>query len=155
MFFADPVAAYKNIGQALKTGGRLAMMAWRDVPSNEWIVAMRDALSVGRDLPMPPPNAPGPFGFADQDHVRRVPTDAGFGDVQLDVIVAYQELGTDAEDAFSFVRTMGVVKGLTADLDEAARDQALKAVRETLAAHETPDGVLFGASAWLITAVRP
>jgi hypothetical protein len=119
------------------------------------MVAMRDALAVGRELPVPPPNVPGPFGFANPDHVRRVLTDAGFADVQLDVIDAFQELGTDAEDAFSFVRTMGVVKGLTEELDEAGREQALTAVRETLAAHETPDGVRFGASVWLIKARKP
>jgi SAM-dependent methyltransferase len=154
MFFADPVAAYKNIGTALKPGGRLALLAWRDIASNEWIVAMRNALAVGRDLPMPPPNAPGPFAFADADHVRRVLGDAGFADVRLDEIDSFQELGSDAADAFSFVRTMGVVRGLTQDLEEAVRDQAMTAVQEALAAHETGDGVLFGAAAWLITAKR-
>ena len=92
--------------------------------------------------------------FADPDHVRRVLTLAGFADVRLDEIDALQELGTDADDAFSFVRTMGVVKGLTEDLDEVAREQALTAIRETMAAHQTPDGVLFGAAAWLVTARR-
>lgn len=155
MFFADPVAAFRNIGAALKPGGSLALLAWRDMASNEWILAMRDALAAGRDLPMPPPNAPGPFAFADPDHVRRVLADAGFTDVRLDELDSFQELGTDAADAYAFVRSMGVVRGLTQDLDDAARERALTAVQETLAAHETPDGVLFGSAAWLIRATRP
>ena len=41
------------------------MLVWQSLPANEWISAMRDALAVGRDLPVPPPGAPGPFGLAD------------------------------------------------------------------------------------------
>ena len=29
MFFADPVAAFGNIGRALRPGGRLVMMVWQ------------------------------------------------------------------------------------------------------------------------------
>src|SRR3954469_8845529 len=148
MFFADPVAAYRNIATALRPGGRLALLAWRDVTSNEWILALRDAPAAGRELPVPPVNAPGPFGFADPDHVRRVLTEAGYTDVRLDPIDSLQEFGTDAPDAFAFVRTMGVVNGLTQGLDEEARERVLDAVQQTLAAHETPDGVLFGCAAW-------
>src|SRR3954470_20797719 len=101
---------------------------------------------------MPPPNTPGPFGFADPDHVRRVLTEAGYADVRLDPIDSLQEFGTDAADAFAFVRTMGVVNGLTQGLDKDAREGVLAALQQTLAAHEMPDGVLFAASAWLITA---
>ena len=110
---------------------------------------------MGRDLPFPPPNAPGPFAFADPEHVRRVLTEAGFTDVGLAEIDSFQDLGTDATDAFSFVRAMGVVRGLTQDLDEPARERAMTAVQDMLATHETADGVLFGSAAWLITATRP
>src|SRR5262245_44337915 len=54
MFFADPVAAFANIARALRSGGRLAMMVWGPPPENEWMLALRKALAVGRDLPMPP-----------------------------------------------------------------------------------------------------
>lgn len=154
MFFADPVAAYANIGAGLVPGGRLALLVWRDMRLNTWVVAMRDALAAGRELPLPPPNAPGPFGFADPDHVRRVLGDAGFADVQLDEINTSTEFGSDAADAFSFIRTTGIAKGLTQDLDEVTKQRALDALKQTLVEHETPDGVLFDAAAWLVTAGR-
>ena len=155
MFFADPVAAYANIGRAIRPGGRLALLAWRDLASNEWAQAVRGALALGRDLPSPPPGIPGPFAFADPDHVRRVLGAAGYADVRLSEIDEAIEFGADADDAFSFVRTMGVVRGLSHDLDEESRQRGLAALRDVLAAHETPDGVLFGTAAWLITATRP
>jgi hypothetical protein len=65
------------------------------------------------------------------------------------------EVGSDADDAFSFVRTLGIVEGMTHDLDDAARAHALDAVHQALVAHETGAGVLLGSSAWLITARRP
>ena len=31
MFFGDPVAAFTNIGTALRPGGRLALLVWREL----------------------------------------------------------------------------------------------------------------------------
>jgi hypothetical protein len=63
-------------------------------------------------------------------------------------------LGSYADDAFAFVRTMGITKGLLQDLDEPAQERALDEVRATLAAHQGGEGVRFGSRAWLITARR-
>jgi SAM-dependent methyltransferase len=64
MFFGDPVAAFTNIGRGLRPGGRLVLMSWQRLENNEWLVAIRRALAVGRELPAPPVGAPGPFGLA-------------------------------------------------------------------------------------------
>lgn len=155
MFFADPVAAFTNVRGSLRPGGRLALVAWRDLARNEWLTAIRDALAVGRALPEPPADAPGPFGLARADHVRTVLDGAGFEGIELDPIDEAVWLGDDADDAWAFVRTMGIVKGLTHDLEPADREQAFDAVRAVLAAAAGPEGVLFGSSAWLVTASRP
>ena len=36
MFFGDPVAAFANIGRALRPGGRLVFACWQDLLRNEW-----------------------------------------------------------------------------------------------------------------------
>src|SRR5262249_56091685 len=38
MFFADPVAAFANLGKGLREGGRLAFVAWRSLIENEWLM---------------------------------------------------------------------------------------------------------------------
>lgn len=155
MFFADPVAAFGNVRGALRPGGRLAVLAWRELARNRWVTVLRDALALGRELPEPQPSAPGPFGLADPEHVRRVLSAAGFVDVGFEPVEEPIYLGRDADDAFSFVRVMGIVEGLTNDLDEGDRARALDQVHAALVAYETVDGVLLPSSAWLITARSP
>lgn len=152
MFFADPKAAFANIGRALRPGGGLALLAWRELGRNDWVQVLRGALAVGRTLPEPPSGAPGAFALAQEDHVRAVLGAAGFVDISLASIEEPIELGADSDDAFAFARTMGITKGLTQDLDEQDRKHALRALRQALADHETAQGVLLGASAWLVTA---
>lgn len=152
MFFADPVAAFANIARSLRPGGGLALLGWRELPRNEWVSAIRDALALGRSLPMPPPGVPGPFSLADRRHTERILTGAGLVDVAFDEVDEPIRFGDDADDAFSFVGTFGITRGLTQDLDDPSRAAALDALHATLAAHETDDGVLFGGSAWLVTA---
>ena len=155
MFFADPVAAFRNIGRALRPGGRLAVLAWRELARNQWLTVLREVLALGRSLPEPSPSIPGPFGLAEPGHVRRVLGTAGFEGIDVEPIDEPIELGTDADDAFSFVRTLGIVEGLTQDLDDKTKARALDEVHGALVAHETDQGVLLGSSAWLITARRP
>ena len=155
MFFSDPVAAFTNIGHAVRPGGRLALLAWRELARNEWLMALREALAVGRQLPMPPPDAPTPFALADPERVRTILGAAGYEEVGFEPIDEPIELGSDADDAFAFVSKLGIVEGLTQDLDEAGRAHALEELRKTVAVRAGADGVLFGGSAWLITARRP
>jgi SAM-dependent methyltransferase len=154
MFFGDPVAAFTNIGRALGTGGGLALLAWRELARNEWLTELRAALAVGRQLPEPPPDAPTPFALADPDRVRGILGAAGYENVSFEPVDEPIEFGSDADDAFAFVRTIGIVEGLTQDLDDDGRAQAMAELQKTVIAHDSADGVLFGTSAWLITARR-
>jgi SAM-dependent methyltransferase len=154
MFFGDPVAAFANIGRGLRPGGRLALLAWRELAENEWLVALREALAVGRDLPVPPPDAPTPFSLANPDRVRGILGAAGYEEVDFEPIDEPIELGADADDACAFMQTMGLFRGLTQDLDTSDRDRALDNLRQLVDAHDTGDGVLLGTAAWLITARR-
>lgn len=154
MFFGDPVAAFQNVGRALRPGGRLALVAWQELDANEWLVALRGVLAAGRTLPTPPAGAPGPFGLADAARTRQTLAAAGYTAVDLEALAEPVYLGADAADAFAFVRSLGITRGLLGDLDEAARARALDAVQATLAAHDTGQGVLLGSAAWLITARR-
>jgi SAM-dependent methyltransferase len=154
MFFDDPVAAFANIGHALRPGGRLALMAWRELRHNEWLLAVRDALAAGRVLPTPPAGLPGPFGLADAEHVRRVLTEAGYGDVGVEQVDEPVDFGADAEEAYAFVSDLGITRGLLGDLDDETRAKAMEGLRRVVDEHATPDGVLFGSSSWLVTAER-
>jgi SAM-dependent methyltransferase len=154
MFFADPVAAFRNIAHAVRSGGRLALLSWQRLEDNEWLTAMRAALAAGRDLRSPPLGAAGPFGLADPEGVRHILGEAGFVEIDLVPLREPMRFGDDVEDAWSFVSTLGIVHGLTQDLDDATRRTTLDELRATLARHATDDGVLLDSAAWLITGAR-
>jgi len=155
MFFGDPVAAFTNIGRAVRPGGRLALLAWQGLARNTWMRTVLETLAAGRALPGPPTGAPGPLGLADPDDVRRILAAAGFADVDLADEREPVNFGADADDAYAFVSALGVTRGLLRGLDERSRTAALDALRNQLVESATPDGVLLGAAAWLITARRP
>lgn len=150
MFFGDPLAAFRNIAQALCPGGRLTLLAWQALPRNEWIWELTTALAAGRELPAPPPEAPGPFSLADPARVRGTLTAAGFVEIQLQNLSAPMYFGPNAEDAYSFV--LGLMSWMLEGLDEAGHGRALGALRATLAAHDTGHGVAYDSAAWIITA---
>ena len=64
MFFGDPVAAFSNIGRALRPAGRLVMMVWQARELNEWAVVIRQCLEAeaGRRFL----SGPDAFSLADQ-----------------------------------------------------------------------------------------
>jgi SAM-dependent methyltransferase len=155
MFFNDPIAAFTNIGAALRpASGTLAILSWQGLAENEWLRAYLGALDAGRNLAGPPVGAPGAFGLTDPDDVRRILTAAGFAGIELTSIEEPMRVGADFDDAWSFVQRLGVVKGLTENLDDDSKRQAFADLRRVVADHTSPDGVLLGTAAWLITATR-
>lgn len=154
MFFDDPVAAFTNIGRALRPGARLALLSWQELVKNRWVLALREALTAGRTLPQPPTGTPGPFGLAESGAVRRILADAGFDEIAFDDVKEPLELGSNGADAFTFVRGMGMTRGLLDGLDESTTTRALEQLRTVLNAHDTGSGVLLDSCALLVTARR-
>lgn len=152
MFFDDQVAAFTNLHGALTPGGRIALFVWQGLDQNEWLIELRRALAVGRDLPAPPVGVPGPFGLADPEHVRDLLTRTGYSDIAIEDSRPPMLAGLDVESAFTFMSQESPARGMLADLDDAQRIEALDNLRAVVAEHATPDGVLFGTAGWLITA---
>ncbi|WP_030770867.1 class I SAM-dependent methyltransferase [Streptomyces sp. NRRL F-2664] len=153
MFFADPVAAFRNIGAALRPGGRLVQLVWQEPAGNAWFLAFTRALAAGRPMAGPPPGAPGPFSLADPARVRTVLGEAGFADVRLEPHTEQMWFGEDAADAERF--TLGLHGWMLDGLDDAGRRRALDDLRATLTAHESDEGVRYTSAVWIVRAVRP
>jgi SAM-dependent methyltransferase len=153
MFFGDRVAGLANVGRALVSGGRLVLLTWQPITGNEWIREFSAALAAGRDLPTPPPDAPGPFTLADPDVIRSVLGAAGFGDIAIEGKQAPMWFGVDADDAYRLVS--GLLGWMLEGLDDGGRTHAIDALRATIDAHQTADGVLYESGAWIVTATSP
>ena len=81
MFFAGPVAAFANVGRALRPAGRLVMMVWQAHDRNEWDVAIRQSLAGPRGSAAVASAGPDPFSLADPQAVTGILEAAGFADV--------------------------------------------------------------------------
>jgi SAM-dependent methyltransferase len=152
MFFGDADAAFANVARAMRPAGRLAILVWQGPGPNEWLRELRGALLAGRDLPAPPLGVPGPFAFADPSRATAVLEGAGFVDVVVEDVRAPMWFGTDPDDGLEFV--LGVMGWMLDGLEVDRREAAVRALRDVLSDHQTPDGVLLGSGAWLVTAVR-
>ena len=154
MFFADPAAAFANIGRTLRPGGRLVMMVWQAGDRNEWDVAIRQSLA-GPGAPAAVASAgPDPFSLADPPTVEGILETAGFGDVAFTDVREPVYYGPDVSAALDWVRGFTCTSEEVSLLDPAAAALALGRLREMLAAHLSGDGVWFDARAWIVTAGR-
>ncbi|MEV0186401.1 methyltransferase domain-containing protein [Streptomyces sp. NPDC050625] len=156
MFFADPVAAFGNVGRALRPGGRLTFVCPADAALNDWVMAMaalRDFLPVG-DFGQP--GLPGMFSLAAPDRIRDVLTAAGFTGITINQTQAYGAWGHGAEDAAKFLLGTGPGRHLTEQADATAQALARRTLTDHLRDHEATDGtVRLRSTSWLVTADRP
>jgi SAM-dependent methyltransferase len=147
MFFTDLVAAFTNIGGALRPGARLVMLVWQERDRNEWASAIRQTLTAAT-VPADGPNA---FSLADPTVTEGILAAAGFADVDFTDVHQPVYYGPDGATAFDAVYHGLKFKDLIADLDAAAAEDARVRLRATLDAHSTGDGVYFDSRAWIVT----
>lgn len=153
MFFADPVAAFTNLAQAMRPGGQVALLVWQAPSQNPWFTELTTALAAGRVAPTPPPDVPSPFAFADPTRVADILTTAGFAGPECEPVKEPMYWGPDVRTAEAFV--LGILGWLLSDADADTRTRAITNLRRTLVKHFTPGGVTFPSAAWLVTSRKP
>ena len=162
MFFANPVAALRNVRSSLRPGGRLCMVTWRRKLDNEWL--HRAELVVERHLERPeetdePTCGPGPFSMANADTVTDQIMFAGFErPVARRMDIDYR-MGDDLDKAIDVIMALGpageLIRLAGADAEE-LRPQLRAELEETYGDLEGEDGVVHAkASVWIYTAVNP
>lgn len=151
MFFADPVAAFTNLHQALQPGGRLAFACWRTLPENSWATVPRDAaLPHLPPLPTPAAGTPSAFSLADPALIHDILGRAGFADISAAPFDARVDIGPPGEALDLFLQT-GPVGSLLREHPDRT-DAVAAALRDALARHTTDGVVQLAGAAWIVTA---
>ncbi|MEU3145216.1 class I SAM-dependent methyltransferase [Streptomyces sp. NPDC006999] len=164
MFFADPVAAFANIGRSLRPGGRLAFVCPQSFGRMDQSVVFA---AVAGQVPLPDlsqETETGPASFADSARTTRVLRDAGFDAVTAESVELPQRWGEDAQDAADFLFGWGPMRHWLRDAAPEAVDRARRAAADAFRAYEVKDadetggtagGVRLMARHWLMTATWP
>ena len=151
MFFADPVAAFRNIARALRFDARLVLLVWQRREYNEWATAIDGALGG----PEPPPATADPFSLGDRGHTERVLSRAGFRRIRFAEVYEPVHYGPDADAALEFVCGFQCTTAALERMDPSSAAGAVESLRHMLEAHRSGDrGVVLDSRAWLITARR-
>jgi SAM-dependent methyltransferase len=161
MFFANPVAALRNVRHALRPGGRLNTVVWRRKLDNDWVHRAETIVEQFLDRPEEyddPTCGPGPFSMAGADTVTDIVKHAGFDDIQLkrqDLVI---KVGDDLDHAVDLVMSIGPageVLRLWGDRVDEIRPKVRAALLGGMADMARDDGVYADSSTWAVRAVAP
>ena len=156
MFFDDPVAAFRNIHRALTASGTLAFCCWQSRTVNPFMtVPAQAALELLPPPPEMPPQAPGPFAFAEPDYVHFILSQSGFSDIS--VMPLSHDLVFGAGLPLSEIVEHLVKIGPIAQMVREAPDVLQQPVRERVATALTPfftedGGINLEGQFWQVTA---
>jgi len=158
MFFANPVAALRNVHRALAPGGRLVSVVWRRREDNPWLYEAEQVVKPLIEIPEETDEArcgPGPFSMSGADTVSMQLQLAGFRDVSFLRSDLPMRLGVDVDEAIELNLALGPAAEavrLAGDEGEAMRPKLRELLRPVFAQFATDDGVVAGSSVWVITA---
>jgi SAM-dependent methyltransferase len=161
MFFANPVAAMRNIRSSLAPGGRLVMVVWRRRTDNEWLYRAQTIVEgiVSRPEEYDEPTCgPGPFSMADADTTSEVLQHAGYSEISLRRCDLPILIGRDVEEAIELVTALGPageILRLAGDRAAHLHEQVSTALRSGMADLDEGNGVRAGSSTWIVSATAP
>lgn len=155
MFFDDPRAAFTALRAAASDRARLIFSCFRDWSENGFAHAIAALTGDGP----PPPDAPGPFAFADKDKVATLLAQSGWQGIEawpVDfsyVAGATEKPGDDpVADAVSFLRRIGPAARAIRAAPEEQRPALIAALTALCEQHRDGDTVRLSAAAWIWTA---
>jgi ubiquinone/menaquinone biosynthesis C-methylase UbiE len=161
MFFANPVAAMRNVHSMLKPGGRIVWCVWRPKEENAWTAEAEQVVLRFVDHPDPedsdePTCGPGPFSMGNPNTVSSQLTIAGFEDISFYRSDQPLMVGSDVEEALAVVTALGPageILRLAGEKADPVRPQVDAALREMYEKYLDPDGAVRApASVWIISA---
>ena len=156
MFFADPVAAFRNLVPTARPGGRLCFVCWGPLAENRhWLIPYEVALRhLGPPAPRPP-HAPGPMAFAEPEYVRSVLEGAGYEAIEIRRETP-EIIGASPQEEAEHACIMGPSGRLIEEKkpQESVRELIKQEMTEAFAAYARAEEMVLPSTIFLVTARR-
>jgi SAM-dependent methyltransferase len=155
MFFDDPPAAFANLAALAADRANLLFSCFRDRAENPFFTEIGKLLPAPADAP--DPYAPGPFAFAEREHVTAILTGGGWNAPEFEAFDFAMVAGAGedpVEDAMTYFQTIGPAAVALREMGEADRGPTLEAIREVVTANCRDGVVALRAAVWIVTASR-
>jgi len=151
MFFDDPVVAFTRLHSAATPGARLVFSCFRARADNAFATAPAEALGLA-----PPAAGPGPFAFADRDHVAAILAAAGWRRAMATPVDFAYRAGAGADavaDALDLLQRIGPAAAALRTQSGEERTASVERLRAVIARYRVGDAVDFPAAAWIWSAI--
>ena len=152
MFFDNPPKAFAHFAEIAAPGARMVFSCFRAAAENMWAAEIARLLPPSKPVP-PAAYAPGPFAFANPDHVRTCLK--GWRDISFTPLDFAYVVGSGTNpvaDALSFFSRIGPAAAAIRTLPDQARAAFERGLLELVQSRHVGGRVCFPAAAWLVTA---
>jgi SAM-dependent methyltransferase len=157
MFFADPVAAFRNLHGALTSGARLCFVCWAPLADNPWFQISLEAATAHLEPPEPtPPRSPGPLAFSEPPYVEDMPRAVGFEHLRIERFATTMRSAESLESQSEFLLHFGPAARLIA-AQQPSQDiiaAIVKAIADGLTPYADASGIAVPATVFYVSAVK-
>lgn len=137
IYFPDQKAALKGMRSHLRPGGRVGAMVYGVAEKNGFFSGPVGIIRRRAALPAPLPGQPGPFSLGDPDVLAARLSDAGFNDIDIQVVDAPVRLNSAAECLQFEQESFGALHQMLAGLSPLQQDETWAEIETYLEAFES------------------
>ncbi|MGH2687961.1 MAG: class I SAM-dependent methyltransferase, partial [Actinomycetota bacterium] len=141
MLMADPAAAFAETRRVLRRGGRLSCAVFAGPERNPWVALPMTVLQERGVAPPPHPGAPGILALADRDRLRRLFTENGFADPDIEDVEGSFPVADIAEYWWLLTKVAGALAMILDKLDDDERERIRHEIEARLRPFQTAHGI--------------
>jgi len=158
MFFEDTKAAFSNMANALKPGGRMVFATWGAIPENPFFtMPAKVATEIIGKAPKGDPDAPGPLALRDLSLVTDILKSAGTSEVTATEVPMMLTPAGSAEEVADLLCDIGSAQRVLEHFGSGPADRArlCTALAAALEEYQTPQGIRIPSLINIFTARKP
>ena len=140
IYFPDQAGALAGFRRLLRPGGRFAAIVYSTPDRNEFFSVPVSIIRSRAQLPPPQPGQPGPFSLGGPGVIETVLGDAGFSDVDVQVVPAPLRLPSAAECVRFERESFGALHQMLSGVPAEQRPQIWEEIETSLRRFESDSG---------------